>query len=81
MHGGTQLQSFLAFAVAENHNAAARVTLRDTDGDGRAELFAVLGQDGKSGYKVKEFKHLTAELVDLFFDTDRDFAGGGLNIG
>ena len=58
-----------------------RVTLRDVDGDGRAEIFAVLGQDGRSGYKVKKFKAMTAVLVDQFFATGPDFGGGGLNIG
>jgi hypothetical protein len=80
-HGGTQLNTFLPFATSENQKAAVQVTLRDIDGDGRAELFAVQGQDGKSGYKVKKFNALTAELVDQFFATGPDFAGGGLSIG
>jgi hypothetical protein len=80
-HGGSQLATFLPFAIAENQKAAVQVTLRDIDGDGRAELFATQGQDGQSGYKVKKFNPLTAELVDLFFATGPDFAGGGLSIG
>ena len=80
-HGGTQLTTFFAFAISENQQAAVHVTLRDTDGDGHAELFAVQGRDGESGYRVKQFNPLSAALVDDFFATDPDFGGGGLSIG
>jgi hypothetical protein len=80
-HVGTQLTTFLPFTAAENQNAAVQVTLRDTDDDGRCEIFAVQGQDGRSGYKVKKFNALSAALVDEFFATGPDFGGGGLSIG
>src|SRR5204863_8249122 len=78
---GTQLSTFHPFAASENQNAAVRAVVRDIDGDGRAEVFTVQGQDGRSGYKVKKFDALTAQLIDEFFATGPDFAGGGLNIG
>ena len=80
-HAGTQLTTFVPFTAAENRNAAVQVALRDTDGDGRCEIFSVQGQDGRSGYKVKKFNPLSAALVDEFFATGPDFGGGGLSIG
>jgi len=78
---GTQLSTFRPFAPSENQNAAVRATVRDINGDGRAEVFVVQGQDGRSGYKVKVFDALTAQLVEEFFPTGPDFAGGGFYIG
>ncbi|MDX1946933.1 MAG: FG-GAP-like repeat-containing protein [Pirellulaceae bacterium] len=78
---GTQLFNFQAFATADVPNTAVHITMRDADDDGRADIFAIQGQDGRSGYKLKKFKALTGAQVDAFFATNPDFSGGGANLG
>ena len=74
------LYSFRAFTDASS-TAAVRVTARDVDGDGLAEIFAAQGPNGQNNYQVKRFKALSGALVDSFFATNSDFSGGGLFLG
>jgi hypothetical protein len=91
---GTQINSFRAFPLAAHiPNATTRVTLRDVDDDGDADIFAVQGQDGRSGRDnpsvadrlrtgmVKRFNGLSAAAIDSVFSSSPDFFGGGLNLG
>jgi Ca2+-binding RTX toxin-like protein len=79
---GVQRNAFQAFpAAAEVPNAPVRITMRDCNDDGRADIVAMQGQDGRSGYRMKKFNALTGAIVDALFATDPDFAGGGVNLG
>jgi hypothetical protein len=78
---GVQLNSFQAFSTADVPNAPLRITMRDANDDGRADIFAMQGQDGRSNYRLKKFDALTGSIVDSLFATDSDFAGGGVNLG
>ncbi|MEI8376153.1 MAG: FG-GAP-like repeat-containing protein [Planctomycetota bacterium] len=76
----TPLYSFQAFTDASK-SAPVRVVARDIDGDGRAEIFAAHGADGRNNYQVKRFRGLTAQLVDSYFAGNSDFNGGGVFLG
>ncbi len=79
---GTQLNSFRAFPLAsEVPNAAVHITLRDLNDDGKLEVLATQGQDGRSQYHVKKFNPLTGAMVDNFIASSPDFFGGGLTMG
>jgi RTX calcium-binding nonapeptide repeat (4 copies)/FG-GAP-like repeat/FG-GAP repeat len=79
---GQQLNSFVAFgAASENPNAPLRVTMRDANDDGKADIFVMQGRDGKSNYRLKKFDALSSNLIDSFFASNYDFAGGGVNLG
>ncbi len=81
---GSLISSFEAFPeVASVPNTAVRTTVRDWNDDGKEEVFAVQGQDSRSGYRVKKFNGLSGALVDEFFSSSGDdgFFGGGAHIG
>ena len=79
---GTALNSFRAFTLAaDKPNTAVHITMRDVDGDGRADILATQGQDGRSQYQVKEFNALTGALIDTYIALSPNFFGGGLNLG
>jgi Ca2+-binding RTX toxin-like protein len=72
--------SFLVFSD-RSKSAPTRVVARDIDGDGRAEIFAAQGADGRNSYQMKRFKALTGQLVDTYFAGCPDFFGGGVFLG
>ena len=72
--------SFQAFTDA-SMSAPTRVVVRDIDGDGRAEVFAAQGADGRNDYQVRKFRALEGRLVDTIFADCPDFDGGGVFLG
>jgi hypothetical protein len=79
---GIQLKTFQAFTLkVEVPNSPLRMTIRDADDDGKADIYVMQGQDGRSNYRLKKFNALNASIIDTIFATDVDFAGGGVNLG
>ena len=79
---GAAINSFRAFTLAtDKPNVAVHIAMYDTNGDGRDEIFATQGQDGRSQYQIKRFTALTGALIDSYIASSSDFFGGGLNIG
>jgi hypothetical protein len=74
------LESFQAF-TDRSKSAPTRVVARDIDGDGRAEIFAAQGADGRNNYRMKRFTALNGELVDSYLAGCPDFSGGGMFLG
>jgi hypothetical protein len=79
--GDTPLYGFQAFTDAKKNKAAVHITARDEDGDGKAEIYAAQGQDGRDDYTVAIFNPLTAAIVDRIFASADDFFGGDVNLG
>ena len=74
---------FQAFGPTEGNNVAVNLVVRDTDGDGLAEIIVTQGARGKAGFVARKFqvKSLEAKIVDEIFAEWSNPLATGLFIG
>jgi len=77
------VSEFQAFSPAEANIVAVNLIVRDTDGDGLAEIIVTQGAKGRAGFVAKKFqvKSLETKLVDEIFAEWSNPLATGLFIG
>ncbi|MCL2117966.1 MAG: FG-GAP repeat protein [Planctomycetaceae bacterium] len=75
---------FQAFGPTEGNNVAVNLVVRDTDGDGLAEIIVTQGARGKAGFVARKFQvksSLETKIVDEIFAEWSNPLATGLFIG
>jgi hypothetical protein len=77
------VSDFQAFSPAEANIVAVNLVVRDTDGDGLAEIIVTQGAKGRAGFVAKKFQvnSLEAKIIDEIFAEWSNPLATGLFIG